>query len=188
MSSIYLASTSPRRRELLQQIGVSFSQVEASIEEKAQLGEEPEKYVKRLALAKAHVGFSNSTKDRPVLGADTIVVFGQQILEKPLHQKHAKQMLQLLSGNTHQVLTAIAIVDGKHSETQLVQTNVTFKSLSEQEINDYWLSGEPQDKAAGYGIQGVAGKFVISISGSYSAVVGLPLYETAELIKKFTNK
>jgi septum formation protein len=183
--AIYLASNSPRRKELLQQIGVSFTHVQATIEEKVQVGENAEHYVKRLALAKAYAGFANSDQSKPVLGADTIVVSGQQILEKPLNQEHAKQMLRLLSGRAHQVLTAIALVDGKASQSSLVKTTVSFKILTDQEIDDYWLSGEPQDKAAGYGIQGVAGKFVTNISGSYSAVVGLPLYETAELIKQF---
>jgi septum formation protein len=186
--AIYLASNSPRRKELLQQIGVSFTHVQASIEENVQAGENAERYVKRLALAKAHAGFVNSAQDKPVLGADTIVVSQQKIFEKPLNQQHARQMLQLLSGRTHQVFTAIALVDALHSKTVLVTTEVTFKTLTDQEIDDYWLSGEPQDKAAGYGIQGIAGKFVTDISGSYSAVVGLPLYETAELIKQFTNK
>ena len=186
--AIHLASNSPRRQELLQQIGVSFTHVQAEIEEKVQVGENAEHYVKRLALAKAHAGFANSNQDKPVLGADTIVVSGQHIFEKPLNQEHAKQMLRLLSGRTHQVLTAIALIDGIQSKTSLVRTAVSFKTLTDQEIDDYWLSGEPQDKAAGYGIQGIAGKFVTNISGSYSAVVGLPLYETAELIKKFNTK
>ncbi|MEH6451801.1 MAG: Maf family protein [Psychromonas sp.] len=183
--AIYLASNSPRRQELLQQIGVSFAQLQVSIEEKAEVDEDPKHYVKRLALSKAEVGYANSAQDKPVLGADTIIVSEQKIFEKPLNQKHAKQMLQLLSGRTHQVLTAVALVDGVDSKTVLVTTEVTFKNLTDQEMDDYWLSGEPQDKAAGYGIQGIAGKFVTNISGSYSAVVGLPLYETAELIKQF---
>ena len=186
--AIYLASNSPRRKELLQQIGVSFTHVQAAVEEKVLPDENADHYVKRLALAKAQAGFANSGQDKPVLGADTIIVSRQKILEKPLNQNHAKQMLQLLSGRTHQVLTAIALFDGVHSQTSLVKTAVSFKTLTDQEINDYWLTGEPQDKAAGYGIQGVAGKFVTNISGSYSAVVGLPLYETAELIKQFMNK
>lgn len=185
--AIYLASSSPRRQELLQQIGVSFAQLQVSIEEKARLGEEPQNYVKRLAFEKATAGFNNSAQDKPVLGADTIIVCDQKILEKPLNQKHAKQMLQLLSGRVHQVLTAIALVDSADSKTVLVTTEVTFKHLTDQEMDDYWLTGEPQDKAAGYGIQGLAGKFVTNISGSYSAVVGLPLYETAELIKQFQS-
>lgn len=182
---IYLASNSPRRSELLGQIGVSFSRVNASIEEKRKPGESAENYVLRLAFEKALAGFKNSDRTRLVLGADTIVVIDGQILEKPADQLHAKKMLQLLSGRTHQVFTAIALVDSQSVKTQLVKTDVGFKELSEQEIDEYWLTGEPLDKAAGYAIQGVAGKFVTNICGSYSAVVGLPLYETEQLIKEF---
>lgn len=182
---IYLASNSPRRAELLKQIAVPFSLVNASIEEKREVGETAENYVLRLALEKAQAGFENSDRTRPVLGADTIVVIDGQILEKPVDQLHAKKMLQLLSGRTHQVFTAIALVSSQCSKTRLVTTDVSFKELSEQEIAEYWLTGEPLDKAAGYGIQGVAGKFVSNINGSYSAVVGLPLYETEQLIKEF---
>ena len=182
---IYLASNSPRRAELLGQIAVSFSPLNVSIEEKIKVGESADNYVLRLALEKAQAGFAGSDRTRPVLGADTIVVIDSQILEKPVDQLHAKKMLQLLSGRTHQVFTAIALVNSQSAKTQLVKTDVSFKVLSEQEIDEYWLTGEPLDKAAGYAIQGVAGKFVTNIRGSYSAVVGLPLYETEQLIKEF---
>lgn len=181
---IYLASHSPRRKELLEQIAVPFSLLNVAIAEEKQAGELPEQYVLRLALEKAQAGFAISKQDKPVLGADTIVVIDQHILEKPKNQLDAQKMLQLLSGRTHHVFTAIALVNGAFSKTRLVKTAVTFKRLTEQEINDYWLTGEPLDKAAGYGIQGVAGKFVTNINGSYSAVVGLPLYETELLIKE----
>ena len=182
---IYLASCSPRRAQLLEQIGVPFSLINADIEEIRKIDEPAQDYVLRLALEKAQAGFKNSDQSKPTLGADTIVVIDQQILEKPADQLVAKKMLQLLSGRTHQVYTAIALVNSQFSKTQLVKTDVSFKILSEQEIDQYWLTGEPLDKAAGYAIQGIAGKFVINISGSYSAVVGLPLYETALLIKEF---
>ncbi len=182
---IYLASNSPRRAELLEQIGVSFARINAAVEEKIKAGESAQHYVLRLALEKAQAGFANSDRRRPVLGADTIVVIDGQILEKPADQAHAQKMLQLLSGRTHQVFTAIALVNAQSAKTQLVKTDVSFKVLTEQEIEAYWLTGEPLDKAAGYAIQGVAGKFVTNISGSYSAVVGLPLYETEQLIKEF---
>jgi septum formation protein len=182
---IYLASRSPRRAQLLKQIGVPFSLVNAEVEEIREAEESAEHYVLRLALEKAQAGFKNSDQTRPVLGADTIVVIDQQILEKPVDQFAAKKMLQLLSGRTHQVYTAIALVNSQFAKTQLVKTAVSFKGLSEQEIAQYWLTGEPLDKAAGYAIQGIAGKFVININGSYSAVVGLPLYETELLIKEF---
>lgn len=185
---IYLASTSPRRSELLSQIGVPFSVVQAAIEEKPEIGESAQDYVLRLALQKAQAGFENSNKDRPVLGADTIITIDHKILEKPRDKSHAKQMLQLLSGRVHQVFTAVALVQGIYTKSVLVKTEVSFKNLSEREISDYWQSGEPVDKAGGYAIQGVAGKFISNISGSYSAVVGLPLFETSELISEFIKE
>ncbi|HEY7866819.1 MAG TPA: Maf family protein [Psychromonas sp.] len=186
--SIYLASSSPRRSELLSQIGVSFDLVKADIEEKPEMGESAQDYVLRLALQKAQAGFKNSSKDRPVLGADTIIVVDQRILEKPRDKRHAQEMLQLLSGRVHQVFTAVALVQGDDTKSTLVKTEVSFKTLSEQEISDYWRTGEPVDKAAGYAIQGGAGKFINNISGSYSGVVGLPLFETAELIREFMEE
>lgn len=186
--SIYLASSSPRRSELLGQIGVSFDLVKADIEEKPEMGESAQDYVLRLALQKAQAGFKNSSKDRPVLGADTIIVVDQRILEKPRDKRHAQEMLQLLSGRVHQVFTAVALVQGDDTKSTLVKTEVSFKKLSAQEISDYWGTGEPIDKAAGYAIQGVAGKFINNISGSYSGVVGLPLFETAELIREFMEE
>lgn len=186
--SIYLASSSPRRSELLGQIGVLFNLVKADIEEKPEMGESAQDYVLRLALQKAQAGFKNSSKDRPVLGADTIIVVDQRILEKPRDKRHAQEMLQLLSGRVHQVFTAVALVQGDDTKSTLVKTEVSFKKLSAQEISDYWRTGEPIDKAAGYAIQGVAGKFINNISGSYSGVVGLPLFETAELIREFMEE
>lgn len=182
---IYLASNSPRRAELLQQIKIPFTRINGDVEEEMAEGESAATYVLRLALQKAQAGFSNSAKDMPVLGADTVVVIDNQILEKPRNQAHAKNMLQQLSGRTHQVFTAIAMVNQDSFKTQLVKTDVTFKVLTEQEITEYWLTGEPIDKAGSYGIQGAAGKFVAHLSGSYSAVVGLPLYETDQLINEF---
>ncbi|AGH80617.1 maf protein [Psychromonas sp. CNPT3] len=182
---IYLASRSPRRAELLQQINVSFCCVKADIEECQNSGELAEDYVLRLATQKAQAGFMNSDKQQIVLGADTIVVIDGEVLEKPQNQQHALQMMQRLSAKTHHVFTAVALYDGKKGSSVVVKTAVTFKILTTQEITDYWQSGEPQDKAGGYAIQGFASKFVTHISGSYSAVVGLPLYETDQLIKEF---
>ncbi|MCP5077936.1 MAG: septum formation inhibitor Maf, partial [Psychromonas sp.] len=178
----------PRRAELLSQIGVSFTRVKADIEESLQDGESATDYVSRLAEQKAQAGFLNSPQNRPVLGADTVVVCGQNILEKPRDQLHALEMMLQLSGSTHQVFTAIALVEKLQTKQVLVKTSVTFKMLTEQEITDYWLTDEPLDKAGGYGIQGIGGKFVTHINGSYSAVVGLPLYETDQLIKKFIKE
>lgn len=184
-ATLYLASNSPRRAELLTQIGVLFTRVKADIEECLQADESAEQYVSRLAMQKAQAGFLNSAQDRPVLGADTIVVSDQHILEKPRDKIHARDMMLMLSGSTHQVFTAIALVNKHKAKQIIVKTAVTFKVLTDQEISDYWQTGEPADKAGGYGIQGVGGKFVTHISGSYSAVVGLPLYETDQLIKEF---
>lgn len=186
--SIYLASSSPRRRELLSQIGVSFDLVPAVIEEVPQAGESAQDYVLRLALQKAQAGFANSKRKKPALGADTIITIEQKILEKPRDKHHAEEMLKLLSGRTHHVLTAVALWQDGYSKSVLVKTEVSFKKLSDREISDYWQSGEPIDKAAGYAIQGIAGKFITNISGSYSGVVGLPLFETAELIKTFIKE
>ena len=181
---IYLASHSPRRAQLLAQIAEPFSLLKVVVEEQRKAAELAEDYVQRLALEKAQAGFAHSDQTRFVLGADTIVVIAGQVLEKPLDRCDAKRMLQLLSGNTHQVFTAIALVGAPSEKIKLVKTDVTFRVLSEQDIDEYWLTGEPLDKAAGYAIQGVAGEFVTNINGSYSAVVGLPLYETKQLIKE----
>jgi len=181
--NIFLASSSPRRGELLAQINVNYQRIDAAIDECLQVGESSEQYVQRLALEKALAGLKNTNQKGLVLGADTIVVYQQQVLEKPKDQQHAQQMLALLSGRTHQVFTAVALVSSTQQQIKLVKTEVSFKELSEQEISDYWETGEPLDKAGGYGIQGIAGQFVTHISGSYSAVVGLPLYETMQLIK-----
>lgn len=186
--TLFLASASPRRGELLAQINIDFQRVVANIDEQQQSDESSYDYVQRLALEKAQVAAHKiNNKDALVLGADTIVVCNGQVMEKPQDQAHAREMMLALSGNTHQVLTAVALVKGEQSRVQLVSTDVSFKHLSEQEIAAYWQTGEPQDKAGGYGIQGIAGQFVTHISGSYSAVVGLPLFETAELIKSFTE-
>lgn len=189
---LLLASSSPRRGELLSQINVEYERISVNVDEIKEENESAKDYVQRLALQKAQAGWEKSNKeslfldvDVMVLGADTIVVCGGRVMEKPKNKLDAKQMMMLLSASTHQVFTAIALVNKQNKVVTLVETDVTFKTLSEQEISDYWDTGEPQDKAGGYGIQGIAGQFVTHISGSYSAVVGLPLHETAELIKSF---
>ncbi len=182
---IYLASASPRRQELLQQIGVQFEQVLPEIEELKGESESGVEYVERLAMEKAQAGQRMTTGDKPVLGADTIVMLGDEVLEKPRDFEHARQMLKKLSGKQHKVCTAVALVWGEKRESQVVETLVEFTLLSEQDILAYWESGEPRDKAGAYGIQGLGGRFVSFIQGSYSAVVGLPLYETDCLIRDF---
>ncbi len=184
-STLVLASQSPRRKELLQQLGYSFSCLPADIDESVLPQENPEQYVARLALAKANVIASQQNENVVVLGSDTSVVFNHHILGKPDSLKHCIEMLSMLSGKSHQVVTAIAAVKGEKSQVIVVTTYVDFKVLTETEITRYWQTGEPQDKAGAYGIQGIAGQFVKQIRGSYSAVVGLPLYETAQLLAEF---
>lgn len=185
MTSLYLASGSPRRRELLTLLGVSFDILLTHTEEQRREGEAAEAYVRRLAQDKAKAGVALAQEDRPVLGADTIVVLNGRVLEKPRDEAHAADMLAALSGKQHQVMTAVAIADRHDVRCQLAVTDVTFRSLSQQDIRDYIATGEPMDKAGAYGIQGKGGCFVRTITGSYHAVVGLPLVETHELLSNF---
>lgn len=185
MIDLILASASPRRRELLTQIGVRFDSRPVDLPEVALEGETPEQFVRRLALDKARAGFERSGAELPALGADTAVVLADHILGKPADEADALRMLMLLSGRRHQVLTGIALVDHRRSESRVVTTDVEFRLLTEAECRRYWASGEPRDKAGAYGIQGLGAVFVSRIEGSYSAVVGLPLAETAELLAQF---
>lgn len=186
MPSLFLASGSPRRRELLTQIGVRFTVLSAQIDETPRKEETPTGYVERLARGKAQAGLALLTNDQVcVLGADTAVVLDGHILGKPLDEADALKMLTALSGREHEVLTAIALVSQQRCETRVVSSRVRFRSISTSEIQAYWASGEPQDKAGSYAIQGLAAIFVESLQGSYSAVVGLPLCETAELLGRF---
>jgi septum formation protein len=182
---LILASGSPRRKELLSQLGYAFAIDVSGVEERQATGESPEQYVRRLAENKALSVLDNYTEDCVVLGADTIVVFGAEVLEKPQSYQDAKRMLTMLSGQWHQVMTAVSVVSRDKVKTIMVATDVCFKSLTEQEIKAYWDSGEPQDKAGSYGIQGIGGRFVTRIEGSYHAVVGLPLCETDQLLHEF---
>lgn len=187
MATLYLASGSPRRRELLTQIAVPFLTQIAPIDENALPGESPIAYVERLARAKAQAGLAAlaDTADVVVLGADTAVVLDGRILGKPVDRDDALATLNALSGRSHQVLTAVALVSRERLESRVVTSQVTFRPLSQAEIEAYWASGEPQDKAGCYGIQGLAAVFVSQLLGSYSAVVGLPLCETAALLAEF---
>ena len=185
MSMLYLASGSPRRQELLTQLGVCFERIVPGIEEQRQPGESAQGYVVRLAREKALAGVAMAERDLPVLGADTIVVLSGQVLEKPRDVDEAARMLRRLSGQTHQVMTAVALADRRQAVDCLVTTEVTFRVLSDDDIAGYIDSGEPMDKAGGYGIQGLGGCFVRKINGSYHAVVGLPLVETYELLSNF---
>lgn len=186
---IYLASQSPRRAELLEQIGVPFSKLQCEIDETPSPNELPSAYVLRMAQEKARAGWgllsTQQKTPRPLLAADTSVVCDQQILGKPESRQDAFEMLNLLSGRSHQVMTAVAVTDGSKEFSELVITDVEFNPLSPTLINRYLDTGEPDDKAGSYGIQGFGAVLVASIRGSYSGVVGLPLSETAGLLSQF---
>ncbi|MGJ0635629.1 Maf family protein [Xenorhabdus bovienii] len=185
MKTLYLASGSPRRRELVGMLDFNFEILTPQVEEKWQEGESPQQYVSRLAREKAQAGVAIAPNDFPVLGADTIVVLNHRILEKPRNPQHAAEILSALSGQSHQVMTAVALSNSQHILSEIVITDVIFRQLSQQEIQEYIATGEPMDKAGAYGIQGKGGCFVRKINGSYHAVVGLPLVETYELITRF---
>lgn len=182
---LYLASASPRRKVLLEQLALSFSVLHVDVEEKQQVNEKAADYVRRLSFDKALAGVAVSPLSLPVLGADTIVVVDDLVLEKPKDLNDAKRILGRLSARSHQVMTAVTIADQSHHLTCCVETRVWFKPLTDAEIEKYWQTGEPQDKAGSYAIQGSGGRFVTRIDGSYHAVVGLPLFETERLIHQF---
>ncbi len=187
--SLVLASTSPRRKELLQQIGVKFTQLSIDINEDVAEAESAEHYVLRLAKEKSAAGFellsAAEKTTRIVLAADTTVVCEGNILAKPETLEHSKEILRQLSGREHLVMSAIGIHSQDRALQEVVTTKVKFRKISDAEIEAYWQSGEPQDKAGSYGIQGLGAVFVESITGSYSNVVGLPLCETAQLLNQF---
>ena len=185
VSDIILASASPRRSELLEQIGVRFTILATDIDESRLNNESPDDYVSRLALEKSRAGFSRQDKALPSLGADTIVVCDRQIFGKPKNQAEAETMLMALSGKVHTVMSAVAVSQGPCSSSRLTKTLVRFRTISQSECQTYWQTGEPQGKAGGYAIQGRGAIFVDHIEGSYSAVVGLPLSETAEILGEF---
>lgn len=180
---IILASRSPRRRQLLEQIGVKFTDVSVAIDEAPCTDETPEKHVSRLAAEKSFAGQQLASHALPVLAADTIVVADQRILGKPVDRQHAIEMLNMLSGTSHQVLTAVSLRASGHWQALSVST-VKFRTIENDEMTAYCQSDEPLDKAGGYAIQGLAAVFVAKIVGSYSGIMGLPIFETAELLKK----
>lgn len=185
----YLASQSPRRRELLLQIGLVPALIAADVDETPLPSEAAAVYVERLARAKALAGWrsvdATGVAALPVLGADTAVVIDGEILGKPRDESDARAMLARLAGRTHQVLTGVSLCNGQRQLSVVSRTDVTFAALDAARIARYVASGEPLDKAGGYGIQGLAAAFVAGIDGSYSGVVGLPLFETAELLRQF---
>lgn len=193
---IYLASKSPRRRELLRQIGVEFEILllreiagrGGAVCEDPLPGEAPDVYVKRIAREKAESGWSavqmRRLPLRPVLAADTTVTIDGRILGKPSSREDAVDMLQALSGRTHEVLTAVAVMVNDELSEALSRSEVTFRELDEKTLRAYCMSNEPYDKAGSYGVQGRAAQFISHISGSYSGIMGLPLFETTGLLNK----
>jgi septum formation protein len=179
---VYLASASPRRSELLRQIGVRFAVRAAAIGEEPLPHEAPEAYVTRLAAAKAEAVWAAVAGSKPVLGADTAVVLDGAVLGKPADTAEAVSMLERLSDRTHRVLTAVALRHAGGLDTRLSDSEVRFRATTAAERLAYCRTGEPFDKAGGYGIQGHAAVFVEELRGSYSGVVGLPLNETAALL------
>ncbi len=185
MGKIILASASPRRQELLRQIGVLFDQRVAEIDESPRDNESADAYVLRLALEKARAVHARLGDDGPlVLGADTAVVVDDVILGKPRDEAHAAAMLRQLAGREHRVLSAVALV-GCREAGRISESRVRFRPLTDEEIAAYWRSGEPADKAGGYAIQGLGAVFIEQLHGSYSGVMGLPVFETAQLLKEF---
>jgi septum formation protein len=179
---LHLASASPRRREILTAMGLSFTFSAADIDESAVAGESMSAMVLRLAAAKASAVYASAEYAIPVLGADTLVVLDDQAFGKPRSREDALHMLSRLSGRTHLVLTGVAVITGSGLTTAISQTSVQFREIDPDEAAAYWQSGEPAGKAGSYAVQGRGGIFVKSIEGSYSGVVGLPVFETANLL------
>ena len=183
---VYLASASPRRRELLAQIGVRFEVLAVAVDEAPRSGEGAADLVCRLASAKALAGVAARPDPAvPVLAADTSVALGAELFGKPQDPLDAARILSRLSGRTHSVYTAVAVADGQRERVELSRSEVTFRALSADEIAAYWRTGEPADKAGAYAIQGRGAQFITELRGSYSGVMGLPLFETARLLALF---
>lgn len=182
---IYLASASPRRSTLLAQVGIPHTVMPVDIDESIHRGEQPESYVRRLAREKAQTLWERLEDPvrLPVLAADTSVAVDEHILGKPQDEEEEVRMLGRLSGRTHRVYTAISLRDREECRTQVNVSEVTFRVLSESEMRAYWRTGEPADKAGGYAVQGYAALFIERISGSFSGIMGLPLFETGELLR-----
>lgn len=188
-SFVYLASASPRRRELLTQLGVEYDILQVAVDETPRIAEDPPDLVCRLAVAKAQAGLAvRPARIGPVLGADTAVALSDELFGKPSDQADATRMLGRLAGRTHTVWTAVAVSDGERERVELCRSLVTFRALAPDEIAAYWRTGEPADKAGAYGIQGRGAQFIADLRGSYSGVMGLPLFETARLLTLFGCK
>jgi septum formation protein len=181
---IILASSSPRRESILRDIGIRFIKCPADIDESVLPGEKPDKYVRRMAEAKAKK-IANQKKHKTVLGADTIVLIDGRILGKPKNREQALRYITLLSNRTHSVLTSVALARGDQCKSIVARAEVTFRKISKREAILYWETGEPRDKAGGYGIQGVGGIFIDRIEGGHGTVIGLPVLETEKLLRLF---
>jgi septum formation protein len=183
-SLIYLASASPRRSALLDQIGVPHRVQPVDVDETARSAEAADQYVRRLAVLKAETLWQKlaAAQRQLVLGADTAVVLDDEILGKPSDEQDCMRMLKLLSARTHQVFTAVALRASEGCHSRVNVSEVTFRKLADEEIQRYWRSGEPADKAGAYAVQGRAALFIERIAGSYSGIMGLPLFETGELL------
>ena len=181
---IILASASPRRAELLDQMGVKYSIHPVDIDESSQANETPESLVQRLAIEKSQAIPLGESNGLAVLGSDTLGLLNNELLVKPRDFEHAHLMLSNMSGNWHEILSAVALSYKGKTELRLNRNRVLFRKLSLAEIEDYWETGEPQDKAGAYAVQGLAAAFIERIEGSYSGIMGLPLFETADLLKK----
>jgi len=184
---LFLASQSPRRRQLLEQIGVAFELIELNVPEVRAADESAEHYVSRVAREKARAGLAtlNDAENAVVLGADTEVILDDDVFGKPADAENAMEMLRRLSDRNHRVLSAISCVSVHREEFELSVSEVTFDRLSEADIAAYVATGEPMGRAGAYAIQGRAARFIRHLSGSYSGVMGLPLYETAQLLRRF---
>jgi len=184
--SLILASASPRRKKLLEQIGLQFSVSNEDINESYLVDESPEEYVRRMAEEKASSALSRLQNSATiVIAADTLVVKGSRLMGKPTDREDCLRMLKLLSDGEHRVLSAVCVATATLKKIVLHESTVSFGPISEQQAEDYWSSGEPKGKAGSYGIQGLGALFVRRIEGSYSSVMGLPLFETANLLKEF---
>ena len=181
---LHLASRSPRRAELLRLLGVDFVLVDVDVDESQQVGEAPADYVRRVALSKACAGSAQLPPGAVVLAADTTVSVDGEIYGKPRDAADGQAMLSRLAGRWHEVLTAVVVGVDTRQHIEVVRTRVEFRALNAGAIEAYWRSGEPADKAGGYGIQGLGGALIKRIDGSYGAVVGLPLCETVALLEK----
>lgn len=183
MANLILASSSPRRKELLQQLGFQFEMMSPNIDESILVDENVETYVLRLARTKAQAVLFDHPH-RIILAADTTLALDDQIIGKPKNKQHAFEIWSALSGRKHDVLTGICVATDQKIESMVVRTCVEFQKLSQSDMESYWATGEPMGKAGAYAIQGIAAQYIPRIEGSYSNVVGLPLYETRQLLNQ----